>query len=76
MTDETIVRLGSQVRIRDADGTETFRIVPPEEADALADRVSADSPLGRALLGHRVGDQVAFRAPGGALVVTLGWIGN
>lgn len=65
------VRIGSRVRIRDIDGDATFRIVEPESADATADRVSARSPLGSALLGHRVGDRVRFRAPAGVLAVTV-----
>jgi len=72
MTDgSSVVRIGSQVCIRDRDGDATFRIVEPEYADAMADRVSAHSPLGRALLGSRVGDRVRFRAPGGVLAVTV-----
>ena len=72
MTDGSgVVRIGSQVCIRDIDGDATFRIVEPEYADAMADRVSAQSPLGRALLGSRVGDRVRFRAPGGVLAVTV-----
>ena len=65
------VRIGSQVCIRDVDGDATFRIVEPENADATADRVSAQSPLGRALLGRHVGDRIRFRAPLGVLAVTL-----
>ena len=65
------VRLGSRVRVRDADGDAQFSIVPADEADCMADRVSADSPLGRALLGRCAGDQVRFRAPGGVLTVTV-----
>ena len=56
---------------RDIDGDATFRIVEPESADAVADRVSALSPLGSALLGRRAGDEVRFRAPGGVLVATV-----
>ena len=59
------------MRIRDEDGDVEFRIVDRAEADAIAERVSADSPLGRALLGRRVGDLVSFRAPGGVLAVTV-----
>lgn len=65
------VRIGSLVSIRDDDGEAEFRIVEPNEADAIAERVSAASPLGRALLGRRVGDLVRFRAPAGVLAVTV-----
>jgi transcription elongation factor GreA len=53
------------------DGEAEFRIVPVQDADAVAERVSAESPLGRALLGRHVGDEVRFRAPGGVLAVTV-----
>lgn len=72
MTDGSgVVRIGSRVRIRDLHGDLTFWIVEPENADATADRVSALSPLGSALLGSRVGDRVRFRAPAGVLAVTV-----
>jgi len=71
MTDETRVRIGSRVRVRDVDGEAEFAVVGPEDADAIADRVSAESPLGRALLGRRLGEEVRFRAPGGVLAVTV-----
>ncbi len=59
------------MRVRDADGEAEFNIVPSEEADIAEERVSAESPLGRALLGRRLGDEVRFRAPGGVLAVTV-----
>jgi transcription elongation GreA/GreB family factor len=71
VTDHSVVRLGSQVRVRDVDGDAEFAVVPPEEADASADRISASSPLGHALLGRRRGEEVRFRAPGGVLTVTV-----
>ena len=72
MTDGSgVVRIGSRVCIRDIDGDAAFWIVEPENADATADRVSVLSPLGSALLGHRVGDRVRFRVPDGVLAVTV-----
>lgn len=65
------VRIGSRVCVRDRDGEVGFSIVDPAEADVAEERVSADSPLGRALLGRRVGDEVRFRAPAGTLSVTV-----
>jgi transcription elongation factor GreA len=66
-----VVQIGSRVCVRDKDGDAQFRIVEQHEADAVAERVSAESPLGRALLGRRVGDLVRFRAPSGVLSVTV-----
>ena len=75
VTDDIVVRLGSRVRVRDVDGDAEFAVVAPEEADATADRISASSPLGRALLGRRLGEDVRFRAPGGLLSVRVVDIG-
>jgi transcription elongation factor GreA len=69
--DASQVRLGSRVRVRDTDGEAEFHIVPSEDADIAQERIAADSPLGRALLGRRLGDEVRFRAPGGAMAVTV-----
>ncbi|MGW0965713.1 GreA/GreB family elongation factor [Streptomyces sp. NPDC002516] len=69
-----IVGVGSTVTVRFSDGTtDTVQI---GEGAAVLDRtlVTADSPLGRALLGHRAGDTVDFEAPDGprsAAVVSL-----
>ncbi len=71
MTDGEVVRIGSRVCIRDADGEAEFDLVEPHEADPIAERVSCDSPLGRALIGRHVGDRVEFRAPGGVLAVIV-----
>ncbi len=68
---EAVVRIGSVVRVRDEDGEAEFALVPHHDADATADRVSADSPIGRALLGRKVGERVRFRAPGGLVGVTV-----
>ncbi len=72
---DDVVRVGSRVRVMDADGEDEFMIVADYEADALADRISAESPFGRALLGHRIGDRVRFRAPGGIMAVTVVAVG-
>ncbi len=69
--DASLIQMGSRVRIRDTDGEAEFCIVPSEDADVAEERVSAESPLGRALLGRRLGEEVRFRAPGGVLTVTI-----
>jgi transcription elongation factor GreA len=65
------VKVGSRIRVRDEDGEDEFTIVPDCEADAFADRVSAESPFGRAVIGRQVGERVRFRAPGGIVGVTV-----
>jgi hypothetical protein len=49
----------------------SFAFGSPDRRVVIADRVSAESPLGHALLGRRAGEQVRFRAPGGVLAVTV-----
>ena len=63
--DPDVVELGEAVTISIDGSTERWVIVHPSEAAAGAGRVSARSPLGRALLGCRVGDEVEVAAPGG-----------
>ncbi|MFB7588605.1 GreA/GreB family elongation factor [Streptomyces sp. NPDC056169] len=69
------VGVGSTVTVRFADATETT-VQIGEVAEVLdATMVTADSPLGRALLGRRAGDTVTYDTPGGradAVVVSLG----
>ncbi|ALO06560.1 putative transcription elongation factor [Streptomyces venezuelae] len=72
-TDE--VGVGSSVTVRFADATETT-VQIGEVAEVLdATMVTVDSPLGRALLGHRAGDTVTYDTPEGpttAVVLSLG----
>lgn len=60
------VILGSQVRLLDEAGEKLrFTIVGSTESKPGEGRISNVSPLGRALMGHRKGDVVEVRAPGG-----------
>ncbi len=60
------VKIGSIIRISSAHGGETYVIVGSEEADPVGGKISNESPMGKAFLGHRVGDSVEVRTPGGA----------
>ena len=67
-----LVRLGSRVTVTDADGEScVFQIVGSAEADPHNGRISNESPVGKALLGHRPGDAVVAHAPGGPLMFTI-----
>ena len=44
-----------------------YRIVGTQEADVMARAVSEDSPFGKALVGHSVGDEVSVEAPKGTI---------
>lgn len=60
-----VVGLGSSVTVRDEFGDSTYTIVGPVEADVPGGRISMVSPLGAALMGRTVGDEVQFSSPGG-----------
>jgi transcription elongation factor GreA len=63
-----IVRLGSRVTtVDDTDEKETWQLVSSAEANPVQGKISDESPVGRALLGRRVGDQVSVRALAGML---------
>src|SRR5579872_3055839 len=61
------VGLGSKVVVLDSKREEeiTYYLVTSEEADAANGRISTTSPIGRALLGKEVGDEVRVNSPGG-----------
>lgn len=61
------VGLGSYVTVveRGSRDDEIFQIVGSAEADPTRGRISNESPVGRALLGKRVGDEVQVRIPDG-----------
>ena len=63
------VVVGNKVTVEDMeDGSrEVYQIVGTQEADPREGRISNDSPLGRALLGHRAGDVAEVEAPVGTL---------
>jgi transcription elongation factor GreA len=71
-TQHGVVAMGSTVRFaEDGADEEVYRIVGPAEADPKAGRVSYESALGKALIGHRVGDEVEIQTPGGAYSVRV-----
>ncbi len=59
------VGLGSTVVLYDlkTEGEVTYRLVTSEEADAANGAISTTSPIGRGLLGKKVGDTVQIRTP-------------
>jgi transcription elongation factor GreB len=66
------VFFGASVTVCDEEGRETtYTIVGIDEADVNRGRISWISPLARALLKRREGDQVTFQAPGGAQVLEI-----
>lgn len=61
------VQIGCRVTIKDSTGdVETVRVVDPVEAHLDDERISATSPLGRALMGAKKGQKITVEAPRGA----------
>jgi transcription elongation factor GreA len=63
-----VVDIGNTVVVKqNGEKRETYTIVGVAEADPKRGLISNESPLGRALLGHQVGDDVEVNAPAGVL---------
>ena len=66
------VFFGAYVALEEEDGTRReLRLVGPDESEPGAGRISIESPLGRALVGKREGDEVLLRRPKGELRATI-----
>ncbi|MCD6286610.1 MAG: transcription elongation factor GreA [Anaerolineae bacterium] len=68
-----IVHLGDTVLVREegVDTDEEYLMVGSAEADPRNGRISNESPLGRALIGKRVGEKAVVRAPDGDIVFKI-----
>ncbi len=63
-----VVVVGVEVTVQEgSEPPETFTIVGAAEANPREGKISNESPLGRALLGHKVGEKVKVEAPAGEL---------
>ena len=67
--DTESIFVGSKIKIRDVEFDEVsdYRIVGSNEADPDSGLISDESPIGAALLGHKVGDMVQVEAPAGVI---------
>ncbi|GAB4488593.1 MAG: transcription elongation factor GreA [Anaerolineales bacterium] len=67
-----VVRVGVTVTVQEEDfEPETYYIVGAKEADPRAGKISNESPIGRALMDHKVGDVVEAQTPGGVLKLKI-----
>ena len=64
------VQLGSTVTLKDGD-VKTFQVVGTVEADPLNGKISDESPIGKALLGKKLGDEVEIKTPAEAKVYKI-----
>ena len=66
------VLFGVTVDVEDDEGnTHTFTIVGEDEADMAANKVSWASPVAKALIGHKVGENVLWKRPAGDLNLAI-----
>ena len=72
LIDETSTRrskvdIGAKVTIQEENfPTENYQVVGPKEADPGNNRISHESPIGKAMLGHKVGDLITAETPNGS----------
>ena len=72
------VGLGNTVKISyvdDEDDTDEYKIVGSQEADPFESKISNESPIAKALLGHKVGDIVSVDSPNGNYEIKIVEIG-
>ncbi len=64
-----IIHVGSKVKVRDIDVDDIceYEIVGSSEADPVNGRISDESPVGKGLIGHKVGEKVEIETPAGSM---------
>ena len=71
-TPSTTIRIGTRFSVKTDAGTSlALMLVGSQEANPQEGRISNESPMGKALLGHKVGDQVEIQAPKGIIAYTI-----
>ena len=67
-----VVNVGSHVTVQEEDSDpETFYVVGAKEADPRNGRISNESPIGSAFMGHKVGEVVEATTPGGKIIFKI-----
>lgn len=73
----TEARFGSWVKVENDEGSvKTFQIVGPDEMDTSGRKMTFTSPLGRAILGKKVGDAIEISSPKGKITYEILEISN
>ena len=70
-SEEDMVRIGSTVEVKSGNNTEIFTIVGSAEARPQEGKISNESPLGRAFLNKKVGDEIEIKTPGGNVIYKI-----
>ena len=65
------IKLGSKVTLHANGKKEDFMVVGEWEADPAAKKISHESPLGKALLGKKIGEKVEVEAPAGKILYKI-----
>ena len=65
------VQIGSTVKVNGPDGNQTFTIVGSTEAKPTDGKISNESPVGRALLGKKKGENVTVQVPAGDIAYKI-----
>ena len=68
-----VIRVGSLVTVKDIEFDEIteYRLVGTVEADPMNNRISNESPVGRALLGHKAGEIIDVEVPAGIIQLEI-----
>jgi transcription elongation factor GreA len=69
------VGVGSTVELKSANKSVTYVVVGPVEADPLEGKISNESPIGKALMGKKVGDSATITTPKGSTTYDIVKIG-
>jgi transcription elongation factor GreA len=67
----TAVKLGSEVTVKIDGKSEVYRVVGEWEADPTEKKISHESPLGKALIGKKIGEKIHVDAPAGKIAYTI-----
>ncbi|TAK12117.1 MAG: transcription elongation factor GreA [Anaerolineae bacterium] len=67
-----VINIGSHVTVKEGvHPEETYHLVGAVEANPREGKISNESPLGKALLGHRVGEEIIYKSPGGEMKMKI-----
>ncbi len=65
------IQVGCKVKVKIANATKEFSIVNQLESDPTLNKISDQSPLGKALVGKKVGDEIEVTAPVGKIIYKI-----